>query len=158
MATGDKTYARDIADVIISRLSDGEYLFAIMRDPKMHTQFGDRWPAERTVRRWAMDDVNGFMSEYTRARSIGLDVLSERLAEVANTPQTGVKTEVSPLGTKTTTGDMVEHRRLVIDTHKWLLAKWHPEKFGDRNRVDVNDITDGEVAKRLVEARQRSGG
>jgi Bacteriophage Sf6, terminase small subunit-like len=45
-------YTREIAETICTRMSEGESLRAICRDPGM--------PSEGTVRGWAVRDVEGF--------------------------------------------------------------------------------------------------
>jgi hypothetical protein len=53
-------------------------------------------------------------------------------SEIADTPQIGIKTVQKPSGTETTHGDMIEYRRLQVDTRKWLLSKVLPKVYGDR--------------------------
>ena len=137
MSTTDKpaargrpsTFTQDIADRICERLADGETLRAICRDPDM--------PNERTVRRWALDDVEGFSPHYARAREIGYATLFDEMLEIADTPQQGVTTKESYKGTETRTGDMIEHRRLRVDTRKWMLAKALPKVYGDKLAAEV---------------------
>jgi hypothetical protein len=117
-------YTQEIADHICRELAEGKSLRAVCREPGM--------PSEATVRAWALDDVEGFAAQYTRAREIGYDRLADELLEIADTPKTGVKTTEKATGTETTHGDMIEHRRLQVDARKWMLAKMLPKKYGDR--------------------------
>jgi hypothetical protein len=68
-------------------------------------------------------------------------MLAEQVLEIADTPAVGIKTEADEDGvvTKVTTGDMIEHRRLQVDTRKWLLSKLRPEKYGDRQTIQHTD-------------------
>ena len=70
-------FSRELADRLCERLADSETLRAICRDEGM--------PDERTVRRWALDDVGGFAGHYAKAREIGyqLVVCGVRLWRVA---------------------------------------------------------------------------
>lgn len=113
------------ADLICERLAGGESLRAVCKEPGM--------PHESTVRAWARDDVQGFYTQYTRAREIGYDCLAEEALEISDTPVIGVKTKTNEKGeTETVTGDMIEHRRLRVDTRKWMLAKMLPKRYGDK--------------------------
>lgn len=143
-------YSRELFAVICDRIAEGEYLNNICKTHGM--------PAARTVRGWILDDHDGCSAVYARARKLQYENMENEIFEIANTPVEGVKTEVSSLGTKTSRADMLEHRKLQIETRRWLLAKLHPEKYGERKHVDVADVTDAEVTKRLVEARKRVGG
>lgn len=70
---------------ICTRLSSGETLRAICRRPG--------FPAESTVRLWAVNDVGGFYTQYTRARDIGLDSQADQLLEIADRSRTGKRTK-----------------------------------------------------------------
>ena len=140
-------YTSKVADKICERLADGESLRAICRDEGM--------PPRKTVAQWVIDDVDGFSARYARAREAGLDALAEEALEIANTPQEGEEYEESENGTKVKRGDMLGHRRLQVDTRKWLLSKLAPHKYGDKQTIDMN-VT-GPLAERLARARARNG-
>lgn len=107
---------------ICTRLSTGETLRSVCKSNHM--------PDVSSVMRWLLQDAR-FHADYARARSIGYDVMAEQVLDISDTPMMGVKTEESQFGTKTITADMTEHRKLMIDTRKWLLAKLRPDKYGD---------------------------
>lgn len=110
-------------------------------------------PPESTVREWVIDDVEGFAAQYARARDVGLDSMADETLEIANTPKVGSKTTVDAKGKTVTKGDMIEHRRLQVDTRKWYLSKMAPKKYGERTKLDV-DISVS-LAERLARAKSR---
>lgn len=123
-------YSQEVADTICKRLAGGESLRAICRD--------DGMPDESTVRAWALDNVEGFAPQYTRARELGYQRLAEEALEIADTPKLGVKTKINDKGEEETTeGDMIEHRRLQVDTRKWMLSKMLPKIYGDKLQTEV---------------------
>lgn len=118
-------YTPELAAQICHRLAQGESLRQVCRDEGV--------PSESTVRGWVVDNRDGFSAQYARARDIGLDALADELLAIADTPQLGVKTkETSDGKTETTEGDMIEHRRLQVDSRKWYLSKMAPRKYGDK--------------------------
>ena len=118
-------FSEAVADEICRRLADGESLNAICKTEGM--------PAESTVRSWALDNYCGFSAKYTRAREIGYDKLAEELLASSDTPQMGQVVTVKPDGTEEVKlADMIEHRRLRVDSRKWMLAKMLPKKYGDK--------------------------
>lgn len=137
--------APEIKEQILQRLSDGESLRAICET--------DGFPAESAVRAWAMDDVDGFASHYARARELGYERLAEEILSIADTPVTGIKTVTKASGPETTEGDMIEHRRLQVETRKWMLAKMLPKRYGDKLELaggltikkDASEYTDAEL-------------
>lgn len=122
------SYTEAVADAICDQLKDGGTLNEVCKQPGM--------PGEATVRSWALDDVNGFSAKYTRARELGYLKLADEILEIANTPVIGVKTVNKVSGIETTEADMIEHRRLQVDTRKWMLSKMLPKIYGDKVAVD----------------------
>ncbi len=131
------TYSQEIADEICSRLATGESLRAICKDEHL--------PHDRTVRRWVIDDVEGFSPQYTRARDIGLDALADEMLEIADTTQVGVRREDSEEGYKEVREDMLGHRKLRVDARKWYLSKLAPKKYGDRLATELTGADGGPV-------------
>jgi hypothetical protein len=128
----------ELAIDICRRLADGENLRAICRDEGL--------PNERTVRRWALEDEE-FAPQYEKARRIGYHSLFDQMQEIADTPQIGTKTITKANGEiQTIVGDMIEHRRLQVDTRKWMFAKALPKIYGDKLEVDnKHTVVEGPV-------------
>ncbi len=132
MALGrPSSFTQEIADEICSRLSSGEPLRDICRDEHI--------PAWRTIYDWK--DANPeFSARFARAREIGYDALAAECLEIADTPEQGQETTTKPDGTQEVrTGDMLGHRKLKIETRLKLLAKWHPQKYGDKQQVELGN-------------------
>lgn len=104
---------QDIADKVCEWLADGKPLEDLCRQPGM--------PSTRTVREWKAKD-EAFAAAYTRAREDGGHVIAERMRITAATPSDHP--------------DDVQHRRLIIDVDKWLLARWFPTNYGDRQSIE----------------------
>lgn len=66
--------------------------------------------------------------------------------QIADTTQEGVKTRTTKDGLEVTTGDMIEHRKLQVDTRKWALARMFPKKYGDATMLKHADA-DGNSLK-----------
>ena len=127
-------FSQEIADRICERIATGEPLETICRD--------DGLPSSATVRRWILDDVEGFAALSVRAYMLGYEALAEQCLEISNTPVQGVERTVKADGSiEEKQGDMLQHRRLQIDTRMRLLGKWAPKRYGDKLDVtlEVND-------------------
>ena len=72
------------------------------------------------------------IDRYARAKQIQCEILADEIIEIADTTELGEKTKSTALGLEITTGDMTEHRKLRIDSRKWLLSKLMPKKYGDK--------------------------
>lgn len=107
------------------------------------------------MRFWVLDDVNGFAAQYARAREVGYLRLAEEILQIADTPVTGTKSVSKATGMEITEGDMIEHRRLQVDTRKWMLAKMLPKVYGDKQQVEHSGAVD--IATILESGRKRSG-
>lgn len=94
------------------------------------------------VLQWAYEEPDGFGAQYAHARYLGYLAMADDVIDTAETPLEGVETTDSPLtGLVIKKGDMLGHRRLVVDTKKWLLSKVLPKIYGDKFEVkhDVSD-------------------
>lgn len=139
-------FSEKVATEICKRLSGGETLRSICRDDDM--------PHWNTVYDWMQADPT-FFGRIARARELGHDAISEEALEIANTPVIGEEIEESADGKKVKKADMLGHRKLQIWTRLQLLAKWNPQKYGDKQTIDMN-LT-GSLAERLARARRRNG-
>jgi hypothetical protein len=116
-----------IADEICHRIAHGSSLRQLT--------LADDMPSHPVIRGWR-DKHEWFAQQYARAVEDRNDYWAAETLDIADTPQEGVKTEsIGAVVIKEIHGDMIEHRRLRVDTRKWLLSKLSP-KFKDK--VDVN--------------------
>lgn len=121
------SYTQEKADAICQRLADGETLRQVCRDEDM--------PAESTVRGWALDDVNGFCAQYTRAREIGYMSMADELLDISDDGENDYMANKD--GVKEYNGDHLNRSRLRVDTRKWLLSKALPKVYGDKIDIDA---------------------
>lgn len=103
----------EIEDDVLERLSAGEALAAICK--------GDYPVAESTVRKWAVNDADGFGARYARARDIGLDCRADAMIAAAKDAKD------AGLG------------RLAFDADRWYLSKLAPKRYGDKVALTDGD-------------------
>jgi hypothetical protein len=107
----------------------------------------DGKPSYGTVYDWLEVDA-AQSSRFAHARNIGEDQIAQECLEIADTTQIGEIVTQKPDGSvEIKTIDMIEHRKLRIETRLKLLAKWNPKKWGDKLQTELS----GEVSvKRVV--------
>lgn len=117
-------YSDDIVQQICDRLSEGEPLAAICRDPEM--------PAVSTIWQWEKDrpDVSEAIA---RARLVGFDAIALEALAIADA--TGNDTTVNERGNETPNSEWISRSRLRVETRLKLLAKWDPKRYGDKTLV-----------------------
>ena len=76
----------------------------------------------------------------------------EEMLRIADTTQVGVITKTGKDGIEVTTKDMIEHRRLQVETRKWILARMDPKRYGDKTSTEVSG-PDGGAVKTEVTVR-----
>lgn len=152
------TFTQEIADRICARLATGQSLRAICRDD-------ESMPPEATVRLWVIEDRQGFSAQYARAREIGYESMADELIEIADTPRIGTKSVSKASGIEITEADMIEHRRLQVDTRKWMLAKMLPKRYGDKLAIGgaddlppIKTMTDEELDAAIAKAAAAANG
>jgi hypothetical protein len=72
-----------------------------------------------------------FAVMYRAAQRARTFALAEEMLRIADTPLMGSQTKTRGDVSETMEVDMTAHRKLQIDTRKWLLAKMNPRDFGD---------------------------
>jgi hypothetical protein len=101
------SYTPEIADLICTRLSEGESLRSICRDPGM--------PTEATVRGWALRNHDGFDARYRQARQLQMDAWADFIVDIADESHRDPR-----------------DRQIRVDTRKWVMSKIAPKKYSER--------------------------
>lgn len=95
-----------------------------------------KFPEPMTVYRWMLANPE-FREGYARAKEDQLQILEDEILQLADNTQMGEIVTLKADGTEERKqADMIEHRKLQIESRKWLMAKLKPKKYGDR--VDVH--------------------
>lgn len=130
MAAGRPTdYSEALADLICSRIADGQSLRSICRDEDM--------PDRATVFRW-LASREDFATKYAYAREQQADLYAESIVDISDELEVqatyqgeDVRLDVSPTA--------VARNRLRVDARKWYAAKLAPKKYGDRTNMALSD-------------------
>jgi hypothetical protein len=120
-----------MATAIVEWISEGKPLRQFCRDNAI---------AWRTIYNWIEANAD-FSARFARARDIGADAIAEQALEIADTPLEGVRTETTTGedgSTKEVREDMLGHRKLQVETRLKLLAKWFPQKYGEKTEHTIN--------------------
>jgi hypothetical protein len=130
------TFTQETGDEICQRIATGETLTSICNDLGI---------PRRTVHSWRYASEE-FLAQYARAKDDGFDAIAEETLRIADTPIEGIVSKVDEKGETITREDMLGHRRLQIDTRRWLLSKWDPKRYGDRITTELTGANGGPVA------------
>jgi hypothetical protein len=108
-----------------------------------------------TIRSWLVNDDNS--DRYARARDVRAEKIFEEMLTIADTEFTTTKQVMADDKLTVITEDHVQHRKLQVDTRKWILARMAPKKYGDKLDVttggdkitppkhDLTKLTDQEL-------------
>lgn len=123
-------FTQVLADQICERIADGDSLRTICD--------GTDFPNRSTVFKW-LSLYPEFSDQYARAREAQADAIFDDMLSIADTPVIGEKTKTTSDGkNETTSGDMIEHRRLQVETRKWMAGKLRPKKYSDKLDLNVS--------------------
>src|SRR5215470_18176986 len=123
------TYSLKTADAIVHWIAEGKPLREFCRQNDL---------AWSTVYDW-LEAQPDFAVRFARAREIGADAIAAQALEIADTPVEGVRTEIGGKdGPKEVREDMLGHRKLQVETRLKLLAKWFPQKYGEKTEHTIN--------------------
>lgn len=118
-----KENIESVFDSIIEKIEQGIPIRKILSEPN--------YPQRKTFYGWLKDDENK-ITRYARAKELYQDEIFEEMIIISNTPVKEIKTIERPNGTEIITSDSPEHRKLQIETRKWILGKLNPKKYGDK--------------------------
>lgn len=144
-------YSEVIAELICTRLSNGETLKSICRD--------EDFPEASTVMSWVNtpdeDRRPGFVQNYLQAKELGYQLMADEVIDIADDSYTDTKIRTMPNGVEV---EYVDHEhinraKLRVDSRKWMLSKVLPKIYGDKLEVKGNITLD--LVGRLAQARQR---
>lgn len=142
------TYTEWHGEMICAGLSEGRSLLSICEALGVPYATACDW--ER--------DIPAHSGNAARARELGCHALAAQALTIADTPHMGVvRTTKADGGIEERAEDMTAHRRLQIDTRKWLIAKWLPTIYGDKQQIEHSGSIS--LAETLREAKaKRQGG
>jgi hypothetical protein len=93
---------------------------------------------------------------------MGFDAIAEEALLIADSPMMGEEIEEDGERVKVRRADMLGHRKLQVWARLQLLAKWCPEKYGDRTAMELTGKDGGpvvqEVVRRIVDPRKDADG
>jgi len=146
------------------QLKLGRSLDSICKEPGM--------PHAATIFDWIRDDPDGIGKDYARAREIGYNFLADEIIALSDkthelvtvqmrdsagnlvfesdgTPR--VQQVLQPLS-----ADLIAHKRVQIDTRKWMLSKMLPKVYGDKVTQEHTGAGGGPIAIAAVDLRNLS--
>jgi hypothetical protein len=103
-----------------------------------------------------VDKSSELAERYTHARAVLLERMADEIVHISDTPVMGTKSVSKATGLEITEGDMTDHRRLQVESRKWLLARLMPKKYGEKQQVEHSGSVD--IAAGILEARKRAAG
>ena len=134
---GNTSYSEEVVSAIFARIAQGESVVSICSDPKM--------PAQSAFYKW-MDSKPELVERYACARKSQANTIFDKMLNVAETTEIGITKKIKPEGEEITEGDMLGHRKLKIDTYKWILSKLEPKKYGEKIDIDMTaDVTNRNI-------------
>jgi hypothetical protein len=149
MAMSQKsTYTEWYGEMICAGLAEGQSLLATCE--ALGVPVSTAWEWER--------DIPQHAENATRAREAGCHVMACEMKEIADTPQMGVIRITKDDGkVEEREEDMTQHRRLRIETRKWLLSKWASKIYGDKQQIEHSGGISLAEVLREAKAKRKGG-
>ena len=129
-------------------------------------------PHPATFLDWVKEDPRGIGQDYAHAREIGYSLLADEIIALSDKThewvtiqdqdadgnplfddhgQPRVKRVLAPLS-----ADVIAHKRVQIDTRKWMLSKMLPKVYGDKVTQEHTGAGGGPIAIASVDLRNLS--
>jgi hypothetical protein len=139
-------FTDEIFQEVCDRMAGGQGLRKICDDPNM--------PSRQTFLRWIEKDT-GRQTRYQAAREALMDWYAEEILEIA---WDSSKDTIPGDGKKPPRCDneWVNRSRLKVDTLKFLMAKLHPRRYGDKLPETVEEKTGVAELMKAIDGRTRT--
>lgn len=93
------------------------------------------FPNPSTVYLWRITHSE-FSEKYARAKEQQAQLLADQILEIADNTQMGEIVTIKEDGEERKISDMIDHRKLRIESRKWLAMKLLPRVYGDKQQVE----------------------
>jgi terminase small subunit-like protein len=148
-------FSEALAVVICRRVSAGEFLINICKDPDM--------PTMRSVIEWKKyrSDFKALYDEAIRDR---LDIFEDELVTIADDGSQDIKTITKGgKATKVLDGEVISRAKLRVDVRKAHLRAYRPERWAEQSTInlnsnggdDPNNMTSEELERRIAELDEK---
>ena len=139
------SFTQHIADVICTRIAEGESLREIVKTEGM--------PDRVTVYRWLLDNES-FCNQYTRAREEQADTLADEILAISDeSPEVDyIKDKHGNVIDIKIDSGYVAYQRQRIDARKWVAAKLKPKKDSENIKLSGDAENPVEVGVTMLDA------
>lgn len=93
------------------------------------------FPSRDTIYKWKFR-YKSFSDMYDNAKRIQADILAESITDISDDKSSDIYFDDH--GNKRIDSGSVAHRKLMVDTRKWLASKMLPKVYGDKQVVENN--------------------
>jgi len=121
---------------IISDIESGASLRSALKGNKICSSTFTKW----------VDNDDAMAGRYARATVIRADAIFEDILNIAD--ENYKDTYVDSEGIERTDHDVIQRSKLRVDARKWVLAKMHPTKYGDK--LDVTSKGEALAAPAII--------
>ena len=123
-------FTQELVDSICEQIADGRSLRKIC--------VAENMPNKATVFKWLAAD-KAFSDQYARAREAQADTMADEILDISDDGRND--TYMGDDGVERTDTDVIARSKLRVDARKWLASKMAPKKYGDRQAIEINDVT-----------------
>ena len=153
-----------VMQVICSELKMGRSLESICKAAGM--------PTVATVLDWVNSDPSGLGKDYAHAREVGYALLADEIIAISDKTHEWVTVqELDPDGRPVfddkgeprlkkvlmpLSADVIAHKRVQIDTRKWMLSKMLPKVYGDKVTTEHTGANGGPITLAALDLKNLS--
>lgn len=102
------------------------------------------------IYKWIQQN-DSFRERYARAKAEQARVMADEICAIADSTQSGeIVTEKGDGTVEIKRADMIEHRKLRIESRKWLASKLLPKVYGDKSAIALTDPDGGPLVVKHI--------
>lgn len=143
MARGRPTvYTEKLGLKICRRIAEGELITAMCSEKGM--------PSRSTIALWEIDGKHAeFSDALARARKARADYWAEEMVEIGDDGSRDYKQDAD--GEFVVDHDHIQRSKLRVDLRRFLTARHDPDRYGDRQTIDLNARGEKKISEMTIE-------
>lgn len=135
-------YTEELGRIVCERIAAAECSLNLMCSLDRHL------PERTTILNWRRANPE-FDKAYEKAKQDQADLLADSTLDISNNTEIGERVKLTPNGMEVQRGDMLEHRKLKVETRKWIAAHLKRRLYGDS--VALTGPNDGPILTQDVD-------
>jgi len=140
--------SKEVVDRVLDGIMSGRSLNSLCGGERDK----EKYPSRQSFMEWVRSDKK-LAKDYGTAMELRADLYFDEILEIADEGPEDVEvmTKQGVVTISTITHEMIQNRKLRIDSRKWIISRMRPMKYGDQTQRTTEKDDGGNVLRKTTE-------